>query len=278
MLIKLINFILVLFGIYILITVILYLFQSFLIYFPDKRLLLLPNQAGMTYEDINFTTQDGIYLHGWFIAASENNYTLLFCHGNAGNISHRLDSIHIFHQLGLNVFIFDYRGFGKSGGRVSELGTYADVDAAWQYLLEKRNTPPDKIIIFGRSLGSAVAAWLAKEKNPLAVILESSFISIPELASKYYPIFPVKLISRIKYPLIEYIQHVSCAKLFIHSVDDELIPYHHGQKNFMMANEPKVFLPIQGSHNEGFLISKKEYTAGIKKFLDTLNSNPAQNQ
>jgi len=199
---------------------------------------------------------------------------LLFCHGNAGNISHRLESIRIFHQLGLNVFIFDYRGFGRSAGSISELGSYADVEAAWTYLIKQRNIAPEKIILFGRSLGSGIAAWLAKEKKSLAIILESSFISIPELARKYYPIFPIKLLARIKYPVIDYVKQISCAKLIIHSIDDELIPYQHGQRNFQMAYEPKRFLSIRGSHNEGFLISKEEYISGIEAFLSYLNCHP----
>lgn len=268
-----INLILTVLGIYVILTICLYLFQSFLVYFPDKKIHFSPNQVGLDYEDINFTTQDGVDLNGWFIAAA-NNYTLLFCHGNAGNISHRLESIYIFNQLGLNVFIFDYRGFGKSGGSISELGSYADAEAAWQYLLQKRNILPEKIIIFGRSLGSGVASWLAREKNPLAIIIESSFISIPELARKHYPIFPVKLLARIKYPVNDYIQHISSAKLVIHSIDDELIPYQHGQKNFQLAPEPKKFLSIHGSHNNAFLVSRDEYVTGIKTFLRSISRTP----
>jgi fermentation-respiration switch protein FrsA (DUF1100 family) len=269
---KMLNFFLVVLGIYIVITIILYIFQSSLVYFPDRKLIFYPNQAGMEYEEVNFTTRDNIKLHGWFIPSPENKFTILFCHGNAGNISHRLGSIGIFHQIGLNVFIFDYRGFGKSHGSPSEGGTYADARAAWSYLVEDRNISSENIILFGRSLGSGIAAWLAKEKMAMAVILESSFTSIPDLGRKYYPIFPVKLISRIEYPIIDYVQQITCAKLFIHSINDEIIPYKHGQKNFAVANEPKDFLEIHGSHNEGFMISKDKYIEGIKEFLTTLQS------
>jgi fermentation-respiration switch protein FrsA (DUF1100 family) len=267
---KMLNFILLVAGIYIVITVILYIFQSSLVFFPDRKIILYPNQAGMEYEDVNFRTCDNIELHGWFIPSTKHTFTILFCHGNAGNISHRLGSIGIFHQIGLNVFIFDYRGFGNSDGNPSERGSYADAHAAWNYLVERENIKPENIILFGRSLGSGVAAWLAKEKKAKAVILESSFTSIPDLGRKYYPIFPVKLISRIKYPVIEYVQQATCAKLFIHSINDELIPYNHGQKNFAKAKEPKDFLEIQGSHNEGFMVSKDKYIEGIKKFIRTL--------
>jgi len=254
--------------IYLALVILVYLFQSYLIYFPDKTLVMNPGQIGISYEKIFLHTSDHVKIHSWYMFAENPKGTILFCHGNAGNISHRFESIQIFYQLGLNVFIFDYRGFGKSDGKPDEEGTYKDAEAAWDYLINEKKISPDKIIIFGRSLGSAVAAWLAKEKQPAAVILESSFTSVPDMAAKIYPFLPVRLLSKFDYPTKEYVAQIRSPKLFIHSKGDELIPFSHGQKNFELAAEPKQFLEIHGSHNDGFVRSANLYQNGLENFIN----------
>ena len=254
-------------GMYIAICVLLYIFQRFLIYFPDKKIMLTPGQLGLAYEDTFLETADGIKIHGWLIKAESTRGVLLFCHGNAGNISHRFDSIRFFNQLSLDVLIFDYRGFGKSEGSPGEEGTHLDATAAWEYLTKIKGYQTDQLIIFGRSLGSGVAARLASEKKSKVVILESSFTSLPDLGAKIYPIFPVRLLSRYKYNTLKNLQYLTCPILFVHSKRDEIIPFSLGYQNYQTAPEPKKFLEIHGSHNDGFLVSGKIYENGIRDFL-----------
>ncbi len=252
---------------YIGLCLLLFIFQKYLIYFPDKNIMFTPRDVGLIYEDIYIETSDAERIHAWYIPSDSVKGVLLFCHGNAGNISHRLESIKIFNALSLDVMIFDYRGFGKSTGSPDEPGTYLDAEAVWEYLVRERGFPPGQIIIFGRSLGSAIAAGLSQKKKPAALILESSFTSIPDLGAKLYPIFPVRLLARYKYSTIKRLQNISCPILFIHSPNDEIIPYSHGQENYQTARKPKQFLEISGSHNDGFLVSGKNYYEGILNFL-----------
>jgi len=258
--------VIVLAGLYILLVAALFIFQSRLLFFPGHDISFTPADIGLEYEDITFKTSDGLCLNGWLIPGREQEDIVLFCHGNAGNISDRLESIRIFHNLGLSTFIFDYHGYGKSEGKPSESGTYLDIEAAWNFLLEKRNFLPENIIIFGRSLGSAPAVWLAKDVSPKMLILESAFTSVADIAAELYPFLPVRLLCRIDYNNLKRIRSVSCPVLIIHSPRDELIPYSHGRKLFEAANEPKEFLQISGSHNDGFLVSGSQYVEGIRNF------------
>jgi len=178
--------------------------------------------------------------------------------------------LQIFNKLGLSTFIFDYRGYGKSAGKPTEKGTYLDAEAAWNYLINEKQIKPEDIVIFGRSLGGSVASWLAKEKSPEALILESAFTSIPDIAGELYPIFPVHLLSRFSYSTLKYIREVKCPVLIVHSKEDELIPFKHGRRLFDSANEPKEFLEIAGGHNDGFVLSGKLYEDGIADFIDRL--------
>ena len=254
-------------GAYLILAGFLFIFQSRYIYFPERTLSADPSSIGLRFESISFETADGVKLSGWFIPTESARGMILFLHGNAGNISHRLDSIQIFHQLGLDVFIFDYRGYGQSQGKPSEKGTYKDAEAAWRYLVEERQVSPDEIIVFGRSLGAAVAAWLAQSHTPRALILESTFTSLPHIAARLYPYLPVRLLLRFEYNTAEYLGRVSCPVLIVHSRDDEIMPFSHGRQLFEMANEPKEFLEITGTHNEGFITSGKHYEEGLNAFI-----------
>lgn len=257
-------------AVYVLVVIVLWLFQSHLVYFPRREIESTPDQAGMAFENIEFQAADGVRLSGWYIPRDGSDDVLLFCHGNAGNISDRLESIAIFHKLGLNVFIFDYRGYGRSQGKPGEEGTYLDAAAAWDYLVEERRIEPGRIVIFGRSLGGAVAAWLARERSSRGLILESSFTSIPDMGAETYPFFPVRLLSRFRYYTKEYVRKVTCPVLIVHSRGDELVPFHHGEELFKAANEPREFLEIEGSHNDGFLISGEEYQRELDRFISGL--------
>jgi len=258
-------------AVYVVLIVLVLLFQSHFIFFPERNIVATPEQIGLTFEDVAFLTEDGHILSGWFIPTEEPKGVLLFCHGNAGNISHRLDSIILFHYLGLSTFIFDYRGYGRSRGKITETGTYTDAEAAWRYLVKVRRIPPNEIIIFGRSLGGAVASKLAKNHKPKGLIVESTFTSIPDIAAEIYPFLPVRILTRFTYATIENIKDVRCPVLVVHSRDDDIIPFAHGRRIFEAAQKPKEFLEIKGSHNEGFLVTGPRYRAGLESFIMRLS-------
>ena len=252
---------------YLLLVGFVYLRQGNMVYYPTKDIEGTPSDIGLKYEEITLKTKDSVNLSAWYVPARDESGVVLFCHGNAGNISHRLDSIRIFHDLGLSVLIFDYRGYGRSEGSPTEEGTYLDAESAWEYLVNVKKTRPEKIVLFGRSLGSAVAAELALRRKAAGIIIESGFKSIPALGSKFFPYLPVRLISRFQYATIDKVSRVNIPKFFIHSPQDEMIPYGHGAALFKNAAEPKEFLQITGGHDEGFLTSGKVYTDGLDRFI-----------
>ncbi len=263
--------------VYVALGVVLYLFQGsmvFLANLPGRGLDATPDQIGLDYEDVVVETTDGERLHGWFVPTAQARGTLLFFHGNAGNISHRLESIQIFNRLGLDVLIVDYRGYGQSSGRPSEQGTYRDAQAAWDYLVEIRQIAPQRIVVFGRSLGGAVGAWLASrladDEKPAAVLIESSFSSGADMARRLYPIYPARLLTRLRYPVVEYAARLACPVLVIHSRDDEIIPFAMSRAIYDAAGEPKDFIELRGDHNSGFWLSRDLYAAGLGRFLETV--------
>ncbi|MGB5335519.1 MAG: alpha/beta hydrolase [Woeseiaceae bacterium] len=269
------KLILVLAAAYGFLVVAVYLMQGRMLYLadvPGRTLTMTPSDVGMDYEDVFIETIDGVTLHGWFIPGRSAR-VLLFFHGNAGNISHRLESIRQFRDLGMSVLIVDYRGYGQSNGRTSETGLYRDADAAWRYLIEDRGLVASDIVIFGRSLGASVASRLAARQQPRALIVESSFTSIPDIAQELYPWLPARWLSRLKHATREHIRDVRCPVLVVHSRDDEIIPYHHGEAIFASANEPRTLLTIRGTHNDAFLRDERAYTEGLETFLAGL-SNP----
>ena len=258
---------LTLFGGYALVLTALFFFQNRLLFFPSPTLEADPAERGLPFEDLIFETEDGERLHGWWVPAEQPRATLLFFHGNAGNISHRLDLVEIFRSLGLNVFLFDYRGYGQSTGKPSEEGLYRDAAAAWRYLTETRGRSPDEIVLFGRSLGGGPATWLATHAHPRALILGSTFTSIPDVAAKQYPYLPVRLLARNRFDNRARLAEVHAPVLVIHSRDDALIPFEHGRQLFEAAPEPKAFLEIEGAHNDGYAVTGARYAEGIDAFL-----------
>jgi uncharacterized protein len=259
---------LVILGLVFLLSFSLYFRQESMLFFPELEIRHTPGDIGLEYEEADFITKDGIAINGWYIPAEPDREVVLFCHGNAGNISDRLDSIKIFHDLGLGVLIFDYRGYGKSAGKISEEGTYMDAEAAWGYLTDVKGKAPGEIIVFGRSLGGAIAAETAVRKKTACLILESTFLSVPAIARKYYPWLPVGLISKYRYNTEEKVAAIGIPKLIIHSRADEIIPFEHGRLLYEKAAEPKQFLEIRGGHNEGFLLSRDIYNEGLMTFIE----------
>lgn len=248
----------------------LFLVQGRMIFYPNvpsRKLTASPADVGLDYETVSLSASDGVKLHGWFIPARDEKGTILFFHGNAGNISHRLDTLKIFHDLGLSTLIIDYRGYGRSQGSISEHGTYLDGGAAWSYLTRTRKIPARQIVIFGRSLGAAIAAHVAAGAKPGGLILESAFTSVPDMAARLYPVLPVRLLSRYEYDTRQKLLSVSCPVLISHSPQDEIIPFENGLQLFESAREPKRFLEMRGGHNEGFLASGQGYRDSIGEFI-----------
>lgn len=258
-------------GAYAALTIYVYFIQSSLIFYPQvpgRNLVTTPDNIGLSYQNIELVTKDNIKLHGWFIPNKKAKGTVLFFHGNAGNISHRLDSIKIFHRMELNVFIIDYRGYGKSEGEITEKGTYRDAEAAWNYLNDINGINENKIIIFGRSLGAPIATWLASKHTPAALIIESGFTSVSSMGQRLYPFLPIRWLTHFQYNTKKYVKNISCPLMVAHSRNDEIIPYDEGREIFNAAPEPKQFLEMRGGHNDGFIISGSTYVEGLRLFIN----------
>ncbi len=250
--------------------------QPRLLFRPTREVSFTPADINLEFEDVAFQTSDGLTLKGWYVPAPRSQFTLLFCHGNGGNIMHRLDSINLFHGLGLSCFVFDYRGYGGSAGKPTEVGTYRDAQAAYKWLTEVKCVAPGQIILFGRSLGGSIAAHLAQGADVRGLVVESAFTSYPDIGAKFYPYMPVRPFARFKYKTREYLSKVRCPVLIMHSRDDELVPFEFGRRLFEAAGEPKRFVEISGGHNDGFLLSGDVYRAAWTQWLDFLESGQRQ--
>jgi len=253
-----------------LLNVWMYFQQPNIIFYPVRELYQTPADWGLDYEDVMLKTADDVELHGWYIPHKQSKYTLLFFRGNAGNISHRRESIEIFHRLGLNVFIIDYRGYGKSKGKPGEQGLYQDAAAAWRYLTKEKGFTANQVLIFGRSLGGAVAARLASGVKARGLILESTFSSAPEFARAVFPVLSRLVFMRYDFNTADIIQRVNCPVLVLHSPDDEIMPFQLGEKVFQLANQPKRFVRMKGDHNYGFIQSQPGYEQELASWLMSL--------
>ena len=241
------------------------------IFHPDHITDRDPSHVGLRFEDLFFTTQDGIRLHGWFIPHPGAGATLVWFHGNAGNISDRLLNIKLVHdRIKINIFIFDYRGYGRSEGTISEKGTYFDGEAAIKYLLGRDDAAARRLILFGRSLGAAVAAEMATRFKTLGLILESPFVSIPEMARAIFPSLPIAWLLRTRYDTMEKVRLVKTPILVLHGDRDATVPFAQGKKVFEVASEPKRFYRIVGaSHNDTFVIGGEEYYGALREFIES---------
>lgn len=240
-------------------------FEGRSVYFPVSVIDTTPGNLGLPFEDIKFRAKDGVALTGWFIPADSSYGVLLFCHGNGGNISHRLEKIKLFHNLGLDVFIFDYRDYGGSAGSPSEKGLYLDTQAAYAYLRQVKNIGPEKIVVFGESLGSATAIELASKNNLAGLIIEGGFSSAKDMAKWLYPLMPAFLYT-VKFDSLSKIGKVKFPKLFFHSRSDEIVPFVLAKKLFDAAGLAE-FVEINGAHNTAFMESEAKAVPRIENFL-----------
>jgi len=240
------------------------------IFHPHPHIHQTPRDAGLAFDDVYFTTEDGVRLNGWFVPYRGAGATLLWFHGNAGNISHRVENIKLLHgKVKVNIFIFDYRGYGRSAGTASEEGTYRDGAAAIEYLRQRYAVEGARLVLFGRSLGAAVAAEMATRIDCAALILETPFASIREMARDVFPFLPIGPLLRTRYDVVEKIRRIKSPLLVLHGERDEVVPFNQGKMVFDAAPQPKSFYTIAGAgHNDTYLVGGDPYFAALKEQIE----------
>jgi len=249
--------------------------EKYVIYVPERAIEMTPQSEGMAYEDVWFPASDGLRLHGWLIPAPDARLTLLWFHGNAGNIGHRVDNIKYLHRLlRLNVFIFDYRGYGQSAGTHSDLSeeaTYRDAEGALAYLRGRQDLAHTRLVYFGRSLGASIAVEAARHHPPAGLILETPFTSIKDMARVALPFLPLGSLLRTKYDSLSKIREIRVPLLILHGDRDDVVPYEQGRRLFDAANEPKTFYRIRGArHNDTYIVGGQPYFDAWARFLHGL--------
>lgn len=242
--------------------------QASHLYHPTTSWTATPGTVGLPFEEVVFDAADGTRLSGWFVPAEgPARSTVLFCHGNARNISGDVDTLLLFRSLGFETLFFDYRGYGRSEGAPDEAGTYQDARAAWDYLTVQRRVPPERIVIWGRSLGAAVAIDLACERKARAVVLEGAFASIRAMAKRLYPWAPVDLFLKYRYDNLSKIGRIDAPILIVHSREDQVVPYEQGRLLYEAAPPGRAtFLEIGGLHAAPD--ARPEYQAGVRAFVE----------
>jgi len=245
-------------------------FEHRQVYAPSPNLEAKAADLGRPAEDFFFPSLDGHRLHGWWFPADpgspRRHLVLLLLHGNMGNVSHRLPYYQAWLELGVNVFAFDYRGFGCSEGRPSEDGTYLDAQAAVAWLA-KRGFSPSQIVVLGKSLGGGIASELLLREPLAGLILQSTFTSIPDVGCELFPWLPVRRWHTIKYATIEKLPRITKPVLIAHCRQDDLVGFHHAERNYQVANEPKMLLEIAGGHNNVIAEGRADYLRGLDRFL-----------
>jgi uncharacterized protein len=262
---------------YLVILLLVWFNESRLLYFPGNARTLLPPPAELSLpvERVEFSTADGVRLVSWVIPAPDpSGYWLLICHGNGGNISEAGRPLHYagLRDLGLSLLAFDYRGYGESEGRPTEEGLYRDAEAAYRYLRETLGVVPGRIVLFGHSLGTAVAVDLAARHPAAALILDGPLTSVPERGQEVYPFLPVHLLARSRYASIEKIGKIGIPKLFLHAEADQVIPIAHGRRLYAAASPPKRFVTLRGGHGDAFEVDSTAYFGSIARLLAELGA------
>ncbi len=251
--------------------------ENKIIYHPDK----FPvgqwdtSRIPLPIQEVWFEAKDGVKLHGWYVPHEKAEASFLFYHGNAGNLSHRTENVFFLHHLKLNVFIFDYRGYGKSEGDPDEPGIRLDSQAAYDTLMAQPGVSARSLILFGRSLGGAFAAYIASQNPAAGLILESSFTNAKDMAGRMFPILPVGWFLSSELDALSAVAHLSVPKLFLHGTADTIIPYTLGRELYQGAAEPKEFYDITGAgHNNTIRVGGSDYFDKIKEFI-TRSTTPA---
>ena len=246
------------------------------IYFPESTIYQDPGDFGLEFEDVHLTTTDGVRIHGWFVPGS-GGPTLVWFHGNGGNISHRVDNIAALNRrLGVSILIIDYRGYGLSEGSPTEQGTYLDAEAALAHAFARPDVDPERVVLFGRSLGCAVAAEMAARHDVYAVVLESPFTSISAMARQAYPFLPgLGLLVGDMYDTLDKAARIHAPVMVLHGDSDEIVPFEMGREVFEAAPEPKRFYAIRGAgHNDTYAVGGTSYLDALGSFLAEPHSDP----
>ncbi len=250
-------------------------FEHSQVYHPGREMDAEGMAAARPFENVRFKSSDGLELNGWFFAARTNSpraqLAVLFCHGNGGNISDRAELYHALRESGVAVFAFDYRGYGRSQGRPDEEGTYLDAQAAHQWLVQKGFA---SIIAYGESLGGGIASELCLREKSSGLILQSTFTSITDIGGEMFPWLPVRRLGHIKYDTHSKLPRLKLPVLIMHSREDRIVPFRHAEKNFAVANEPKLFWEISGDHNDA-LEERALFDEGLEKFLRIIEAPTA---
>jgi fermentation-respiration switch protein FrsA (DUF1100 family) len=240
---------------------------SHLIYFPVKAVAQSPANVGLAFDETWLTASDGTRLHGWYVPAEAAGApVVLFLHGNAGNISHRLDKLDILHAVGAATFILDYRGYGRSDGRPNEAGLYRDGEAAYRHLTDARGIDPRRLIVYGESLGSAVAVHLAADRAVGGIVLEAAFTSARDVAREIYGRPVAWLIGR-RFATLDKMARVHAPVLILHSRHDEFFGMHHAERLLAAAAGPKSLVELRGGHNDAFVVSGDVYRRALQRFV-----------
>jgi len=260
-------------GAYVGFCLFIFFWQSRYVYYPGRHIDNTPDSISLEFENVSVQTQDGETITGWYVPAGKSgseakkSHTVLVCHGNGGDIGDRVDTVKTLHDMGFNVLMFDYRGYGTSTGKPSEQGTYYDALACWNYLKTEKKAEAQDVIVFGQSLGGAIASWLAEQVHPGALMMESTLTSATAMAAKMFPYLPVRLFCSFKYDSLSRIGKIHCPVLIAHSRDDGTVPFEHGQKLFAAANEPKRFIEMTGDHNSCGIDFDSSYRRIAAEFL-----------
>lgn len=259
---------------YVVVVGLLALFQNNMIFLPSSSMVDSPDRLGVEWSDHYIDTgDDGERIHGWLLHNNDAKYTVVFSHGNAGNISGRIDLAKMVYDRGASVFFYDYRGYGNSDGRPSEKKLMNDAVRVVEYLQSEEGISPDSMIFYGRSLGGPVAAKKAAEFGGAGLVLDSAFLNAREVASDVYPFVPGFLV-RLDFPTDRFIQELDGTPvLILHSRQDEIIRFRHGEKLYELASEPKTFVELEGGHNNHHIVSAEQHRTAWDNFLASLSDD-----
>ena len=256
-------------------------FEHSQVYHPTRDAESAPEDAGRPAEEVWLTTPDQLRLHAWFFAAEKTSprarFVVLFCHGNGGNLTSRPGYYHAILATGVNLFAFDYRGYGRSDGEPGEAGTYTDAATAYAWL-RARGFAAEHILVWGESLGGGIASHVAATQRVGGLMLQSTFTSIPDIGAELFPWLPVKLLARIRYDTHARLAEINCPVVVLHSRADGMIPFAHAEKNFAAAREPKALLELQGDHNDALLANRAAYVAGAEKLVQLVESRKSKGE
>ena len=253
-------------ALYVGICLVLYVFQNRLIYFPSRALAHTPDSIGLDWEEIWLVTDQDEQVHAWFVPHPDARAVAVYCHGNAGNISGRMHTLRMLHAARLSTLIFDYTGYGQSGGKVGEDECYRSARAAVKYAREA--LAAERVVLIGRSLGGGIATRMASERAPDALVLQSTFLSLADVAKDLYPWLPARLITGNRFPSKDLIGAIDCPILIAHGTSDRTIPFTHGEGLFAAAQEPKAFVALDGGHNDAYSVSEAKFVDALVAFLD----------